>query len=547
MVVASNWSAETQHPDKRTDSQILSRTADASSQQKNLLQEPIAFIHSLEERNHRSESLEKEQSDSHVLHESIKVPKNKTDDENKSSKAKKTLQESQAEVSKQFNCKIVKNSVGFNCKNCKNFGTTILYRAKYHAMVCGNNAKKQKKRRSRKKFKCSECEEAFSRKPEFNKHYKAVHQKSVYTCSKCLRRFKLMKTYSKHMKVHDEEHLKKFKCTLCGYQGIDNWTLKRHTAKIHKKQTTFEEVCQAALGTKNFKCSRSIVAIQINIPVVVVENRNELDDKERKDTLADLFDQNPDGTDKETHKNDTDEDFVFDDSDGHSSESTTTDENSDSAPGVVHETTLSRYEQIRENNIQEFRAFVARSGVLESISELKQELLADTVNVKKTKTKRRKQNVHQDPTRRSQRIASLSSKSITECLEDSDSESDTSGSETESIEKVNKRQDISSIGLRSLNIGNGNIKAEGNFLCEICGYVCRDSFNLKRHSKMKHSIVNVKCSRCNLVFFDKFSLIDHNRKCAFNCTYPNCNKKFRYMYNLESHKRWHTNNAKRYL
>ena len=104
----------------------------------------------------------------------------------RSTLAKKTLQDSQQEVQKNFLEKIIQEKNGFSCRFCK-FATSIELRAKTHGMTCG---KQKKKVGSRKKTVCPECQEVFIKKGSFYKHYKLQHQTSSYKCSTRL------KTYS---------------------------------------------------------------------------------------------------------------------------------------------------------------------------------------------------------------------------------------------------------------------------------------------------------------------------------------------------------------
>jgi DNA-directed RNA polymerase subunit RPC12/RpoP len=156
-------------------------------------------------------------------------PQNKNQEKTKSALAKKTLQDSEREVSNNFSNKIVTEDSGFYCKNCK-FSSALKLRAKTHAMTCG---KKIKKFSSRKKSPCPECASVFSSRKELNQHYKVKHQTSSYKCSKCLKSYKLRKTYLAHLRTHDDSYLERFQCDLCDYKGVDMWNLKRHTARKH--------------------------------------------------------------------------------------------------------------------------------------------------------------------------------------------------------------------------------------------------------------------------------------------------------------------------
>ena len=72
-------------------------------------------------------------------------------------KARKTLQDDQREVMKNFHEKIVSVGLGYQCKSCP-FATALELKAKTHAQTCG---KPKRMKRRKKEIKCAECDVKF--------------------------------------------------------------------------------------------------------------------------------------------------------------------------------------------------------------------------------------------------------------------------------------------------------------------------------------------------------------------------------------------------
>ena len=86
------------------------------------------------------------------------------------------------------------------------------------------------------------------------------------------------------------------------------------------------------------------------------------------------------------------------------------------------------------------------------------------------------------------------------------------------------------------------------FVCTICGYTTGSSYNLKRHKTSLHGESSVICSRtfCDKQFPTKFMMLRHLSDCFLFCNWDNCQKKFKYTKQFESHQRFHSNNLRRY-
>lgn len=77
-------------------------------------------------------------------------------------------------------------------------------------------------------FACTQCERAFSRKRELEKH---LERHENLECEKCKRKFEIKKFFLQH---------KCLICEICGKIFYDSFKLQRHIDAIHKKSSKFE-------------------------------------------------------------------------------------------------------------------------------------------------------------------------------------------------------------------------------------------------------------------------------------------------------------------
>ena len=88
-------------------------------------------------------------------------------------------------------------------------------------------------------------------------------------------------------------------------------------------------------------------------------------------------------------------------------------------------------------------------------------------------------------------------------------------------------------------VNHQNKPNRDKFKCDICNYVAKDNFNLRRHKTIMHTKSLLKCIICSKLFQDKFQYIQHNPLCYFSCHYAGCSKKFKILRKFEIHKRAH--------
>ena len=587
-----------------------------------------------------------------------KIKKTKKCDKNraqtKSAFAKKTLQDSEREVLKNFSEKIVREKSGFSCKGCK-FSSALELRAKTHAMTCG---RKFKKVASHKKSSCPECESVFSNKKDLFKHYKTEHPISKYKCSKCLKAYRQRKTYLAHLKFHEPSFLNQFHCDLCNYKGVSNWNLKRHKDRKHRDTSMPSKLKQFRCDLCNYKCVSNWnlkrhkgrnhrdtfmdVSSPVEIEAIIFESdasvpqfdnevttneiteiNNELSVGSANDEINELNNVNNNELIEVNDKMPNDGDDITEVTAGDDiagvtagdgiTEVTASDEftevpaGGDDIAGVTEvqdqipsgsgtsnlcdlETgTLSRYELIRLSIIQEREQMIADSGIMESISEAKNDLIDRNKNKRKNEISRNKARVNdQIPMRRSLRVTkpvqvSDTAETISNTTEEEydyeieiefEVNGDSADVKTREAQNDNNELDIEIekildqilkkvVETREAQNDNSELTKEimkimdqmlkkvvngesDKFQCSKCGYKARDNYNLKRHIEIMHSNGIIKCLICNNVFSDKFVFDEHTSDCFRMCPYDNCVKRFKFRNKLEAHKRMHIKQLRRY-
>ena len=320
-----------------------------------------------------------------ILNVAKNVPSKRKDQTSiKSAFAKKTLQDSQREVQKNFSEKITKVNDGFSCKFCSKFSTSLELRAKTHSMTCG---RKTKKVGPKKKPVCPECKTVFENRNLFRKHYKDQHQNSAYKCSRCLKTYKLRKTYMAHLNSHNEMFLSKFQCDLCDYKGVDTWNLKRHKVRKHNAANWSPEPDSTA--------EQQLESLNIAYRNRVMTVNDEATEPNNNEIIDDQSIRSADHTDIEENNELED----------NNKEADTSAADQNQSDNEIHEHVvpkpkqLSRYEQIRLDIITERDQMLADSGLLDEIHAAKQDLSPP----KRVKTKVPNEHSKNLPVRRSGR------------------------------------------------------------------------------------------------------------------------------------------------
>ncbi|KOB69665.1 Zinc finger protein 32 [Operophtera brumata] len=90
-------------------------------------------------------------------------------------------------------------------------------------------------------FNCTECDAAFYRKADLDRHQKIHTGEKNYTCEFCPKSFVQKNNLVMHVKMHIGD--RRFECDVCNKKFITNSKLvqhyKRHTKEKTKKGRTF--------------------------------------------------------------------------------------------------------------------------------------------------------------------------------------------------------------------------------------------------------------------------------------------------------------------
>ena len=110
-------------------------------------------------------------------------------------------------------------------------------------IVTGNgfyNSSSNSTRKSRKPFKCIECDCKYSNKQDLTRHIHAVHEKlASFKCIECECKFSFKRDLNRHIDaVHRK--LKPFECTECDYKCSQKYQLKQHNNAVHNNLKQFQ-------------------------------------------------------------------------------------------------------------------------------------------------------------------------------------------------------------------------------------------------------------------------------------------------------------------
>ena len=103
-----------------------------------------------------------------------------------------------------------------------------------------NNRKDNKnKAKAAQKYKCSQCDKAYTQSQNLKLHVQYVHEglKPQYKCPECDKCFTQGHNLKSHIRSVHKGQMPQFKCDLCEKSFTQSYVLKSHMQRVHKKET----------------------------------------------------------------------------------------------------------------------------------------------------------------------------------------------------------------------------------------------------------------------------------------------------------------------
>jgi len=175
------------------------------------------------------------------------------------------------EIFKKNMCEVTSTEgLSYSCQCC-DFKCISRLEAEKHALRHENKIKKRNKKI--KNIPCSKCENVFTSKPAFNKHWRSSHgENECAICPICGSEFKSRRYLNKHLKtIHISDSI--VQCSECDKIFKNNYHLQDHKRRMHSEKLFDCNQCEKQFSA-NYLLTLHIKAVHMKLFLCVCCGRN---------------------------------------------------------------------------------------------------------------------------------------------------------------------------------------------------------------------------------------------------------------------------------